>query len=190
MTIGERIRSIRKQKGLTQKKLGEMCGINEANIRKYELGRQNPKISTLKKISDALNVNMTELFLGTSTKAQEKEVEETENIFALNSYALENEKILDFLESIGYRTIIDSAKTKNATNEEELLASKAWIIWDTIDGEYYFLSTYDLKYFTNSILKYTYFQINELMKTTNKIEDKEEIDKYRKLFIFQKYEKF
>ena len=35
MTLPENIKRIRKEKGLTQKKLGELCGIDEANIRKY-----------------------------------------------------------------------------------------------------------------------------------------------------------
>ena len=35
MTVGENIKRIRKKKGLTQRRLGELCGINEANIRKY-----------------------------------------------------------------------------------------------------------------------------------------------------------
>lgn len=48
---GDSIRKYRKQKGFTQKQLGEKCGINEANIRKYELGSQNPKIETLQKIA-------------------------------------------------------------------------------------------------------------------------------------------
>lgn len=53
---GDLIRKYRKEKGLTQKQLGERCGINEANIRKYELGTQNPKIETLNKIAIALNI--------------------------------------------------------------------------------------------------------------------------------------
>lgn len=42
--------------GLTQKELGKRCGINEANIRKYESGRQNPKYETLQKIAIALEI--------------------------------------------------------------------------------------------------------------------------------------
>lgn len=57
MTTGENIRRIRKERGLTQKQLGELCGINEANIRKYELGNQNPKIDTIQKIAIALGVD-------------------------------------------------------------------------------------------------------------------------------------
>jgi len=52
------IRRIRKKRGLTQKQLGELCGIDEANIRKYESGKQNPKIETIEKIAGALQCSM------------------------------------------------------------------------------------------------------------------------------------
>lgn len=61
MTVGEKIKAIRKERGFTQKKLGELCGINEANIRKYELGKQNPKIETIDKIASALGMSAFEL---------------------------------------------------------------------------------------------------------------------------------
>ncbi len=61
MTIGERIRNARKNAGLTQKQLGEKCGINEANIRKYESGRQNPKYETLQKIASALEIPLSQI---------------------------------------------------------------------------------------------------------------------------------
>ena len=53
------IRRIRKKRGLTQKQLGELCGIDEANIRKYENGKQNPKIETLEKIAKVLQCSMS-----------------------------------------------------------------------------------------------------------------------------------
>lgn len=56
MTVGENIRKLRKERGLTQKRLGEMCGIKEANIRKYELDKANPKIETIERIAQALGV--------------------------------------------------------------------------------------------------------------------------------------
>ncbi len=57
MTVGENIRRIRKERGLTQKQLGELIGVSEAYIRTYESGRRNPKPSTLEKIAKALAVN-------------------------------------------------------------------------------------------------------------------------------------
>lgn len=61
MTTGEKIRAARKRKGLTQKQLGELCGIAEPTIRRYELGKLNPKMETLIKIAEPLGVNWDEL---------------------------------------------------------------------------------------------------------------------------------
>lgn len=61
MTVGQNIRAIRKERGLTQNQLGELCGIKEANIRKYELGKANPKIETIEKIAKALGVSIVRL---------------------------------------------------------------------------------------------------------------------------------
>lgn len=62
MHVGENIRKLRRKKGLTQKRLGEICGIAEPNIRKYENGKQNPKLETVEKIASALEVPVLELF--------------------------------------------------------------------------------------------------------------------------------
>lgn len=61
MTVGENIKRIRKEKGLTQKALGELSGINEVQIRRYEIGGANPKLETIRKIAKALNVDIWEL---------------------------------------------------------------------------------------------------------------------------------
>lgn len=58
MTVGENIKNIRKEKGFTQKKLSELCGIAEPTIRKYESGDLNPKIETIEKIASALGVSI------------------------------------------------------------------------------------------------------------------------------------
>lgn len=55
---GDVIRKYRIQKGLTQKQLGELCGMADSTIRRYELGLQNPKIETLEKIASALDVSV------------------------------------------------------------------------------------------------------------------------------------
>ncbi len=57
MTVGENIRRIRQERGLTQKQLGEFVGASEAYIRAYESGRRNPKPKSLEKIAEALAVN-------------------------------------------------------------------------------------------------------------------------------------
>ena len=66
LTVNENIKRIRKERGLTQKRLGEICGIAEPNIRKYENGKQNPKLETVEKIASALGVSAFELMGSTS----------------------------------------------------------------------------------------------------------------------------
>ena len=61
METGKKIKLIRTMHGLTQKQLGELSGIHEVAIRKYELGKNLPKEEQLKKIADALNVNVNSL---------------------------------------------------------------------------------------------------------------------------------
>lgn len=56
MPTGTKIKEIRKQKGLTQKQLGDLCGMADSAIRRYENGNANPKIETLQKIADALEI--------------------------------------------------------------------------------------------------------------------------------------
>lgn len=56
MTIGEKIQTARKKAGLTQKKLGELCGVVTGTIQQYELNKRQPKIEQLQKIASALNV--------------------------------------------------------------------------------------------------------------------------------------
>ena len=56
MTIAERIRLTRQQKGLSQKELSEKAIINLKSLSRYELGTSIPSADVLKAIADALNV--------------------------------------------------------------------------------------------------------------------------------------
>ncbi|MBS5064555.1 MAG: helix-turn-helix transcriptional regulator [Hungatella hathewayi] len=60
MNVGEKIKSARLKKNLTQKQLGELCGMADSAIRRYELGGANPKIETLRRIASALGVGLEE----------------------------------------------------------------------------------------------------------------------------------
>lgn len=53
-TVGEQIQKIRKEKGLSQKQLGEKLGISQQLISRIEKGKENVSLITLKNISEAL----------------------------------------------------------------------------------------------------------------------------------------
>ena len=78
MPTGSKIKEIRKQKGLTQKQLGDLCGMADSAIRRYENGNANPKIETLQKIADALGCDifdLTDIQAEPLTAEQERELE-------------------------------------------------------------------------------------------------------------------
>lgn len=63
-TIGDRIKEIRKTKGLTQEGLGDKCEpkMKDSAIRRYENNKGNPTHKTLLKIAKALDVSVSELY--------------------------------------------------------------------------------------------------------------------------------
>ena len=64
MTIGERIKKVRKEKHLTQQKLAESIGISQNGIALLESGKRNPSDQTILSICRTLRVNETWLRTG------------------------------------------------------------------------------------------------------------------------------
>lgn len=64
--IGENIRRLRKERGLTQKELAKKCGMQYTLIGHYEQGRAHPKLATVNKIAQALRCSSNEILYGTS----------------------------------------------------------------------------------------------------------------------------
>lgn len=61
-SVGENIKRIRIERGLTQKQLAEQCNLSEITIRQYEDGKYIPKIGNLKKIANVLEVTVYEIY--------------------------------------------------------------------------------------------------------------------------------
>lgn len=59
--VGERIRAVRKSKGLTQLQLAELSNLDDAYIGAVERGERNFTIDTLEKIQNALQVDAADL---------------------------------------------------------------------------------------------------------------------------------
>ncbi len=61
MNIGNNIRNIRKQKNMTLQQLADILRCSQQNISQYESGKRIPKLKTVQKIANALNVNINDL---------------------------------------------------------------------------------------------------------------------------------
>lgn len=59
MSVGEKIKTIRKEKGLTQAQLAALVGVAQITIRQYENGARKPSISQLQNIAEKLGVSIS-----------------------------------------------------------------------------------------------------------------------------------
>ncbi|MRN54013.1 helix-turn-helix domain-containing protein [Paenibacillus monticola] len=80
-SVGDRIRAIRKAKGLTQQQLAELSNLDDAYVGSLERGERNFSIDTLQKIIIALRIQPSELFytqniLDENEVAQRKAIDE------------------------------------------------------------------------------------------------------------------
>ena len=60
--LGARIRELRSGIGFSQEKLSHKCGLDRTYIGSVERGERNIAALNLKKISNALNISVSELF--------------------------------------------------------------------------------------------------------------------------------
>ncbi|WP_378980615.1 helix-turn-helix domain-containing protein [Pedobacter lithocola] len=59
--IGQRIKELRREKGMPQIELAVELNYEKSNMSRLESGRVNPRITTLFKVAKALDVDLQEL---------------------------------------------------------------------------------------------------------------------------------
>lgn len=87
LTFGERVKEIRKRKGLSQLDLGERMNISQQAVGRYEKAIDQPKMTTVRKLADALNVAVSELIIDWSAISFDEATEALENSM---NYNIEN----------------------------------------------------------------------------------------------------
>ncbi len=133
MTVGENIKRLRKERKLTQKKLGELSGVSEAMIRQYELGLRKPKIQTLNKIANGMNLD-TNFLIGTDYEYNERYFPDTDFLIKKLDCFIAFIKSMDYLVN----DKVENTKMPICNFPDDLKASipKSHIKNDNIIGEY------------------------------------------------------
>ncbi|WP_092359852.1 helix-turn-helix domain-containing protein [Collimonas sp. OK242] len=62
--FGERIRKLRKDRGLSQDGFADLCGFDRTYISGIERGRRNPSLLAIEALANALSVTVAELLDG------------------------------------------------------------------------------------------------------------------------------
>ena len=57
-SVGQKLKTLRKGRGLTQEQAAEALGITRATVSNYEVGRRAPHISELKRIAEFYGVGL------------------------------------------------------------------------------------------------------------------------------------
>ena len=66
MTLGERVKALRMERGLQQRQLAEKADLTPSLVSQIESGRLTPSLNTLRRLADALGVTIASLFDGQS----------------------------------------------------------------------------------------------------------------------------
>jgi transcriptional regulator with XRE-family HTH domain len=114
MNIAERLKNIRTHKKLSQKEIALTVGIDRAQYSRFESGKVEPTLPTLRKISEALEIKLADLF------------SEEEN-FDVNSYEktlVEKVRMIDQLENDQQKIIFGVIDTALANKKMKDVMSK------------------------------------------------------------------
>lgn len=78
-TVINNIRRIRKEKGISQEKLAELCDTATSYIGRLEIYGAEPRLSTIERIAEALNVPAIELFRDDTENKTDNQAEKKQN---------------------------------------------------------------------------------------------------------------
>jgi transcriptional regulator with XRE-family HTH domain len=76
--FSERLRSLRKERNLSQTELGDLVGVHYTHIGRYERGSSRPAADTLNRLAQALGVSGDYLLAGTNEQAAVARFEDRE----------------------------------------------------------------------------------------------------------------
>ena len=104
MSLGDKIKQLRKKRGLSQTELAEKIGIASAHLSRLETGKFQPSIDVLKKLSETLQVSADYLLSAQELPSLELKLEDqslAERIRLLNSLdGKDKETIIHLIDAI------------------------------------------------------------------------------------------
>lgn len=64
MRLGNRVRSLRRERGWTQVEMAEMLGVDRSYLSEIETGKKDPSLRVLKTIADGFHLSLSQLLRG------------------------------------------------------------------------------------------------------------------------------
>lgn len=127
--IGERLKTLRENKGLKQNRVAKMLGVHNSTLAKYESGEREPDNETLTKIAEIYEVTLDYLLTGDyKTKSTQSAPHEQSNVVNIEN---KKDQIKSFSERLNKGienkniSVEEVAKVCNVTSEyiQELMTA-------------------------------------------------------------------
>jgi len=110
----ERIRQLRKERGLSQAKLAVMADMDPATLNRLERGTGNPNLKTLERVADALGVEVADFF----PKAQRRSSLEPSLLNGLEEERRPTTAQLDAIEGLKrYSDLLERSVRRQASDD-------------------------------------------------------------------------
>ncbi|MBE3569982.1 MAG: helix-turn-helix transcriptional regulator [Bacillales bacterium] len=91
--IGERIRTFRKEKGLSQEELADIANLHATYIGQLERGEKNATLESIEKVAKALEISLEDLFRSIHPNPNSQEYTLSKIITRLQTQSIEDQKV-------------------------------------------------------------------------------------------------
>lgn len=115
-TIGQRLRALRVQRGLSQEEVAKATGITRGNISNYELDRFKPSTESIVRLASFFNVSVDWLLTGKGNSPVPNKTDGSEERLLRKYHSLPRAlqaEVLDFVEFL-----TEKKGKKDKTNEK------------------------------------------------------------------------
>lgn len=140
--IGEFIAEMRKEKNLTQVELGDLLGVTNKTISRWENGNYLPDISIMQQICSVFDIGINELISGKKLDDSDFKASADQNLIS-SLHELKNirkqKKIIDFLSGSGTGLVISSFYSPDSIRRSVIMAIGLIMIFIS----WYFRSKFD-----------------------------------------------
>ena len=119
MDVAERIKRIRKEKGLSQQEVADKLSMNRVQYNRIETGKSDPTMNILQRIANALDIDVVEFFEAKNNGTE---------VHTINEPLLQKVRLLEELDEVQKNSICNMIDTAIANKRLKEALSNAMSI--------------------------------------------------------------
>lgn len=124
LTFGERLKNLRKEKGLTQEALARILFTNKSCLSRYENSSQVPELEMLKKYSKFFDVSIDYMLCNSNIKQTQGDNFFIKKLESLNELDNKIKELVNGIEKINTQEVLDSNEYISILNRIKGLDTK------------------------------------------------------------------